>query len=63
VWTFILGPILATPAGLLVKALFVDMDLAAQWWGLLLGDNPFFTTRKWRDTTVDAAEGSEPSGS
>ena len=60
-WTFILGPILAIPAGLLVKALLVDKDLAAQWVGLFLGDNPFLTTRKG-DTTVDAAEGGEPSG-
>jgi hypothetical protein len=48
VWTFILGPILAIPAGLLVKALLVDKDLAAQWVGLFLGDNPFLHNQKRR---------------
>ena len=43
VWAFILGPIgaiLAIPASLLVKAILVDMDPAAQWLGLFLGDKP-----------------------
>ena len=45
VWAFILGPIgaiLAIPASLLVKAILVDMDPAAQWLELFLGDKPLF---------------------
>ena len=45
VWAFILGPIgaiLAIPASLLVKAILVDMDPAAQWLELFLGDKPTF---------------------
>jgi predicted PurR-regulated permease PerM len=45
VWAFILGPIgaiLAIPASLFFKALLVDMDPAAQWLDLFLGDKPVF---------------------
>jgi predicted PurR-regulated permease PerM len=45
VWAFILGPIgaiLAIPASLLVKAILVDMDPAAKWLELFLGDKPTF---------------------
>ena len=45
VWAFILGPIgaiLAIPASLFFKALLVDMDPAARWLDLFLGDKPVF---------------------
>jgi predicted PurR-regulated permease PerM len=45
VWAFILGPIgaiLAIPASLLAKAILVDMDPAAKWLELFLGDKPTF---------------------
>ena len=48
VWAFILGPIgaiLAIPASLFFKALLVDMDPAAQWLDLFLGDKPVFKER------------------
>ena len=51
VWAFILGPIgaiLAIPASLLVKALLVDMDPAAQWLELFLGDKPVFDKKPRR---------------
>jgi AI-2 transport protein TqsA len=58
VWAYILGPIgaiLAIPASLFVKAILVDMDPAAQWLELFLGDKPNFdkpTDRKSRRATT-----------
>ena len=49
VWAFILGPIgaiLAIPASLFVKAILVDMDPAAQWLELFLGDKPSFDDKR-----------------
>ncbi len=51
VWAFILGPIgaiLAIPASLLVKAVLVDMDPAAHWLELFLGDKPAFDKKARR---------------
>jgi len=45
IWAYLLGPIgaiLAIPASLLVKALFVDVDPTAKWLQLFLGDEPVF---------------------
>src|ERR1700712_1973417 len=49
VWAYILGPIgaiLAIPASLLFKALLVDMDPAAEWLELFLGDKPQFNKKQ-----------------
>jgi AI-2 transport protein TqsA len=45
VWAYILGPlgaVLAIPASLLVKAILVDIDPAARWLQLFVGDEPVF---------------------
>jgi AI-2 transport protein TqsA len=63
VWAFVLGPIgaiLAIPASLLVKALLVDMDPAAQWLGLFLGDKPTFEKRSRRNVPGTEHSGRQP---
>jgi AI-2 transport protein TqsA len=48
IWAYLLGPIgaiLAIPASLLVKALFVDIDPTAKWLQLFLGDEPVFKVK------------------
>ena len=48
IWAYLLGPIgaiLAIPASLLVKALFVDVDPTAKWLQLFLGDEPVFKVK------------------
>ena len=65
VWAFILGPIgaiLAIPASLLVKALLVDMDPAAQWLELFLGDKPSFEKRRRRRTREVDRSATTPNG-
>ncbi len=61
VWTYLLGPvgaILAVPASLLFKAIFVDVDPDARWLQLFLGDEPVFKQKKKRGH--HAAPGPEP---
>lgn len=56
VWAFILGPIgaiLAIPASLLVKAILVDMDPAAKWLELFLGDKPTFDKKPRRKSRAN----------
>ena len=64
VWAYILGPIgaiLAIPASLLVKALFVDKDPRAQWLGLFLGDRPVFKDKPRKERKGKASNASTPS--
>ena len=63
VWAFILGPIgaiLAIPASLLVKAVLVDMDPAAHWLELFLGDKPVFDKKPRRKPRTDDHPGQTP---
>jgi hypothetical protein len=63
VWAYILGPIgaiLAIPASLFVKAILVDMDPAAQWLELFLGDKPNFDKPTDRKTSKTKTAGHEP---
>jgi len=63
VWAFILGPIgavLAIPASPLVKAVLVDIDPAARWLQLLVGDEPVFTKKTRKPPRTVAAEGGDP---
>ena len=65
VWAYILGPIgaiLAIPATLLFKALLVDMDPAAQWLGLFLGDKPVFKERSAKRTSRPIDPGDSEAG-
>jgi AI-2 transport protein TqsA len=65
VWAFILGPIgaiLAIPASLLVKALLVDMDPAAKWLELFLGDKPSFEKRRRTRTREVHRSATTPNG-
>jgi len=58
VWAYILGPIgavLAIPASLLVKAILVDIDPAAKWLQLFLGDEPVFPNKKRQPSTTTPA--------
>jgi predicted PurR-regulated permease PerM len=66
VWAFILGPIgaiLAIPASLLVKALLVDEDPAAQWLELFLGDKPVFDKPRKKNKKADRARQAPTNGS
>ena len=63
VWAYILGPIgaiLAIPASLFAKAILVDMDPAAQWLELFLGDKPNFDKPTGRKQRRAKTAGSEP---
>ena len=63
IWAYLLGPvgaILAVPASLLVKAVFVDVDPDARWLQLFLGDEPVFKDKKRRGH--HGAPGPEPAG-
>lgn len=63
VWAFLLGPvgaILAVPASLLFKAIFVDVDPDARWLQLFLGDEPVFKDKKRRGH--HGVPGPEPAG-
>jgi AI-2 transport protein TqsA len=64
VWAFILGPIgaiLAIPASLLVKAILVDMDPAAKWLELFLGDKPTFDKKPRRKSRANKQPDQAPS--
>ena len=63
VWAFILGPIgaiLAIPARLFAKAILVDMDPAARWLELFLGDEPNFDKPNGRKSIKTKSPGQEP---
>ncbi len=62
VWAYILGPIgaiLAIPASLFAKAILVDMDPAAQWLELFLGDKPNFDKPNARKSSKTKPSGPE----
>ncbi|HEY5879446.1 MAG TPA: AI-2E family transporter [Nakamurella sp.] len=63
VWAYILGPIgaiLAIPASLVAKAILVDMDPAAQWLELFLGDKPNFDKPNTPKSKKPKPSGQEP---
>jgi predicted PurR-regulated permease PerM len=66
VWAFILGPIgaiLAIPASLLAKAILVDMDPAAQWLELFLGDKPTFDKPRKKSRNDEHPDSAPPEDS